>query len=539
MRGLMMDRPLLLRSFLQRNEQLHGRRTVSAVADDGLVTRTYADIGRRARLLASGLAGIGIGTGDRVATIGWNTLTHFEAYFAVPCMGAVLHTVNFRLFPDQVAYILGHAGSRAVLIDADQWPLLEQVIDRCPDLQTIVVMNGPPPGSRLAGRAVHGYEDVIAAGDADYDFPEFDENTAAGLCYTSATTGNPKGVLYSHRSMVLHSLAHCLADAFGLSERMRILVATPMFHANAWGIPHSAALTGAVLVLPGRAPDAARLVGLVEDLQVTHLCGAVSVGVMIRDFVDPAAARHDLTSLEAVWLGGQAPTEALVRWFEEHAGAEVWQGWGMTEASPLATFNHVDHDLRAEPTEDRHRRALRQGAPLPLVELALVDKDGHSVPWNGTSVGEFRLRGPWIAREYFDDPERTAEVFVDGWYRTGDVGVVDPDGYMRLHDREKDLIKSGGEWISSVELENALQAHPGVSEAVVVAVPHEKWRERPLACIVPADRANPPDPAELDDFLAARVAKWWIPDRYEFVSSIPKTGVGKTDKKQVREQFRS
>jgi fatty-acyl-CoA synthase len=533
----MMDRPLLLRSFVQRAEQIHGHRTVSAVEDDGLATRTYADIMRRARLLASGLARIGVAPGERVASIGWNTLAHFEAYFAVPCMGAVLHTVNFRLFPDQVAYILGHAGSGVVLVDADQWPMLELLIEQCPAVRAIVVMNGEPPQRELAGRAVHAYEEVVASGDPDYDFPEFDENTAAGLCYTSATTGNPKGILYSHRSMVLHSLAHCLADAFGVSERMRILVLTPMFHANAWGIPHAAALMGATVVLPGRGWDAARLVELVEHLRVTHLNAAVSVGVMIRDFVDASDDPRDLSSLEAVWLGGQAPTEALVKWFEQHAGAEVWQGWGMTEASPLATFNHVDHDLRDEPEEDRYRRALRQGTPLPLVELALVDEDGRPVPWDGRSVGEFRLRGPWIAQEYLDDPERTAEAFVDGWYRTGDVGVVDPDGYMRLHDREKDLIKSGGEWISSVLLEDALQAHPGVSEAVVIAVPHEKWRERPLACIVPSDRGDPPRAAELDEFLATRVARWWIPDRYEFVTSIPKTGVGKTDKKQVRQQF--
>lgn len=534
----MMDRPLLLKQFLWRAERVHAAKQVIVPEDGELRSCTYREYGGRVRRLASALGRLGVSAGDRVGTLGWNTLPHFDAYFAVPCMGAVLHTINFRLFPDQVAFIVNHAGDRVLMLDSDQLPLVEQIADELRSVEAFVLLTGDSERSSVGGRPLLRYDELVdSADEPDVAFPDLDENAAAGLCYTSATTGDPKGVLYSHRSMVLHSLAHSLHGSFGVRESMRVLVVSPMFHSNAWGVPHAAAVQGATLILPGAHPDARAIVELVEATRATHLTAAVTVGIMIRDFIEQAESLPDISSLQTLWLGGQAPPEPLIRWFDERCGIEVTQGWGMTEASPLVTFNAIKSTLADRGRESLYELRTRQGLPAPCVEIEVVDDAGKPLPWDGESVGEYRIRAPWVASAYFNDPARTAEAFVDGWFMTGDVGVIDRDGYLRLVDRSRDLIKSGGEWISSVDLESALMGHPGVREAAVIAVPDEKWLERPLACIVPNDAHEPPSDADLRGLLAQRFARWWIPDRYEFLDEIPKTGVGKTDKKALRNRF--
>jgi fatty-acyl-CoA synthase len=535
--GLMMDRPLLLKTLLWRAERVFAdQEVVSRLEGGGRHRYTYADYGARVRRLARALEALGVGRGDRVGTLAWNTHRHFEAYFAVPCMGAVLHTINLRLFPDQIAHIVNHADDRVLLIDPDLVPLVEDLREKIPGVAAFVVLADEVPACRLA--PVHAYEELLAAASPSYDFPDFDEHTASGMCYTSATTGDPKGVVYSHRSTFLHTLVLGLHGNFGVREDMTLMPISPMFHVNSWGTPYAAAMQGTRLVFPGPRPDAAAYLELIESERVTHAVGAVTVGIQLRDHLQSSPGRHDLSSLEVLWLGGQAPPRGLMEWFETNHGVYVPQGWGSTECSPLLTFTFLKRKFAASPDEElRYDLRAKQGVPLPGVEIRVVDGAGRDLPWDGQSAGELVVRGPWVASAYHDDPERSRESFTGGWFRIGDVGTVDPDGYVRLVDRTKDLIKSGGEWISSVDLENALMAHPGIAEATVVAVHHEKWLERPLACVVPVDRELPPAEEELRAFLAERFPKWWLPDEFVYLEEIPKTGVGKFDKKQLRRQF--
>ena len=537
MNGLMMDRPLLLKTLLWRAERVFGdQEVVSRLEGEHHHRYTYGEYAARVRRLAGALEGLGVGRGDRVGTLAWNTHRHFEAYFAVPCMGAVLHTINLRLFPEQIAHIINHADDRVLLVDPDLVPLVEDLRDQIPGVRAFVVLADEVPSTRLA--PVHAYEDLLAAGRPDDAFPDLDENTACGMCYTSATTGDPKGVVYSHRSTFLHTLVLGLHGNFGVREDMTLMPISPMFHVNSWGTPFAAAMQGTKLVFPGPRPDARVYAELIEAERVTHAVGAVTVGIQLRDYLQSSPERHDLSSLQVLWLGGQAPPRGLMEWFEEHYGVYVPQGWGSTECSPLLTFTSLKRKVAERSDVELHYQVReKQGIPLPGVEIRVVDEAGRGLPWDGHSAGELWVRAPWVARAYYRDPERSAESFTDGWFRIGDVGTIDPDGYVRLVDRTKDLIKSGGEWISSVDLENALMAHPGIAEATVIAAPHDKWLERPLAVVVAADPEHPPAKEELRAFLAGRFAKWWLPDDYLFLSAIPKTGVGKFDKKHLRRQL--
>ncbi|MHA6796963.1 long-chain fatty acid--CoA ligase [Pseudonocardia bannensis] len=530
MRAQMMDRPLLINQLLWRGEHVFAEKEIVTRLPGAYHRYTYAQLGLRARRLAQALTRLGVGPGDRVGTLAWNTHQHYESYFGVPCMGAVLHTINLRLFPEQIAYVINHAADSVLLVEPDQLPVLEKIATQLRTVRAYVVLGeGPVPETSLA--PVLGYEELLAAEDGDLVWPEFDENTAAAMCYTSATTGDPKGVVYSHRSVVLHSLNLALHGSIGVREEATFLPISPMFHANSWGIPHAAAMQGTKLVLPGPHPVADDYLDAIEREGVTHAVAAVSVGVMIRDALQ--RRDRDLSRLQVLWLGGQAPPLGLIRWFRDRYGVEVPQGWGMTEASPLATFTAVKKRIREAGQDAVDRTLVKQGLPMPGIEVRLADESGAPLPWDGETVGEFLLRGPTVTAAYHDDP-RTADSFVDGWFRTGDVGVIDPDGYLQLTDRAKDLIKSGGEWISSVELENALMSHPAVAEAAVVAVPDERWLERPLACVVAREPVTAED---LRAHLADRFAKWQLPDEFLVVPEIPKTGVGKSDKKVLRARF--
>jgi fatty-acyl-CoA synthase len=510
--GLMMRTPLLVRSIAERAEQLFAEREIVSATATDVERSSYGKVVQRARRLASALHGLGIRPGDRVATFGWNSRRHLELYLAVPSMGAVLHTLNIRLFEDDLRYIVRHAEDRVIFLDAS----LASQMPRFEGVEHEVLM---PDGDAPREGALD-YEALIASGDPAFAFPDLDENSAAAMCYTSGTTGLPKGVVYSHRSTVLHSLLANQADALGLRERDTVLPVVPMFHANAWGLPYAASLAGSKLVLPGPRMDPAGLAALIADEQVTF-AGAVPTIWQGVAQLDPAP---DLSSIERLVCGGSAVPESLMRIFDERFGVPIIQAWGMTETSPLASLCRVPPG-GPEGEEAYALRAL-QGRVVPLVEFRVDEQAG----------GELQVRGPTIARAYYND-EAGAEKFTeDGWLRTGDVAEIEDGAFIKLVDRTKDLVKSGGEWISSVELENAIMAHPQVLEAAVVAVPHERWGERPCACVV-REEGSGLDRERLCEFLGERVAKWWLPERVEFIVEVPKTSVGKFDKKVLRAQL--
>jgi fatty-acyl-CoA synthase len=523
--GLMQhDHPLTLQYLLRRMRTVHGGSEVVTLVDGGVTRASYAELGDRVDRLGAALRALGVGEGDRVGTFLWNGQAHLEAYLAIPAMGAVLHTLNLRLFPEQLAYVINHARDRVIVVDDTLVPLLERVAGELRTVEHVLVVGDGDPGA-LPGPL--RYEEALAAQEPGSEQPALDDRAAAALCYTSGTTGNPKGVLYSHRSMLLHAVGACMADTLAISEQDRCLPVVPMFHANAWGIPYAATLVGADLVMPGPRLQAEPLVRLIESERVTF---AGAVPTIWLDVLRYADEHHpDLSSLRTVVCGGAAVPEALMRAFEERHGVRILQAWGMTETSPLGSVARVPRGVEGEEAWSYRSRA---GRVSPLVEARLVGDDGEEVPWDGTSTGELEVRGPWVARAYFEDPAGS-EKFHDGWLRTGDVAAIDPRGYIRITDRAKDVIKSGGEWISSVDLENALMGHPDVLEAAVIARPDERWGERPLACVVLREGAEP-DPAELVAFLRPRVASWWVPDEVAFVDEVPKTSVGKFDKKVLR-----
>jgi fatty-acyl-CoA synthase len=520
------DHPLTLQLILERMRRTYPDSEVVQVRDGERVSISYADLVERADRLCRGLEQLGVRPGDRVATFAWNTPEHLEAYLAVPCMGAVLHTVNVRLFADQVAYVVNHAQDGVLLVDGSLVSVLEELAPRLETVRHYVVM-GDDYGSLPNALS---YEELLAAQEPGYDYPTLDDRQAAGLCYTSGTTGNPKGVLYSHRSNILHALGQCMADSIGVRSQDRVMPVVPMFHANAWGIPYGSTMTGADLVMPGSDLSGAALARLIETERVT-VSGAVPTIWM--DLLRHADEHHpDLSSLRVVVCGGSAVPLSLMQQFEERHGVRILQAWGMTETSPLGSVAHPPS--RVDDDEQWRYRATA-GRPAPLVEVRLVRDGGKEVPWDGESTGELEVRGPWIAREYYED-ESSADKFDDGWLRTGDIAAIDPRGYILLSDRAKDVIKSGGEWISSVELENQIMAHPAVKEAAVIARPDERWGERPLACVVTEDREEL-TLEELRDHLTARVAKWWLPDAMAIIEEVPKTSVGKFDKKVLRSRL--
>jgi fatty-acyl-CoA synthase len=530
--GLMQDDfPLNLHHIRRRMRSCHPGAEVVTLNRAGAVERaTFGEVSERVDRLARVLGRLGVESGDRVGTFAWNNQRHFELYMAIPCVGAVLHTLNVRLFEEQLTYIVNHADDKAIFVDDSLVPLLEKLAPSFENVAHYVIMGDGDMGS-LPGAL--RYEELLEdAGGGAFDYPEVDERQAAALCYTSGTTGNPKGVLYSHRSVCLHATGSLMADNLGLSCRDRVLVVVPMFHVNAWGLPFAAALCGADLLMPDRFMQAEPLARAIERERPTVMgCVPTIFADMLR-YAD--SHEVDLSSLTNSVCGGSAVPRQLMKDFQERHGVRIHQGWGMTETSPVVTFS--------DPAEDRgpderywDERAL-QGKPLPWTELRLIGDNGEEVPWDGESTGEIEVRGPWVASRYYEDASGD-EKFNEGWLRTGDIAAIDEHAFVRITDRSKDVIKSGGEWISSVELENELMAHQDVIEAAVIAKPDERWAERPLCCVVLCEGSSA-SAEELIEHLRPRVAKWWLPDEFAFIAEVPKTSVGKFDKKVLRARLR-
>lgn len=531
MQSTMMNIPLTTAAILRHGSRVHARARVRTLQPDGSVkVGTFADVGRRSAQLAHALRACGVTGDERVATLMWNNQEHVEAYCAVPSMGAVLHTLNPRLAPEQLVYIANHADDRVVLVDGTLAPLLAAVLPQLAQVRTVVVTGGVDLAPlQRDGLTVVDYEDFIASQPEAFDWPEVDELSAAAMCYTSGTTGNPKGVAYSHRSTYLHSMAACAADGLSVGADDAILAIVPMFHANAWGLVYAALMAGADLVMPDRFLQAEPLVRLISS-ECPTVAGAVpTIWSDVLNYLE-ANPGHDISSLGLVACGGSAVPLHLMQVFQAKYGVQIVQAWGMTETSPLAAIARPPASVSGY-----EHWALRasQGRPVAGVELRLVDDEGNEVPHDGESVGEIQVRGPWITGAYVGNED--TEKFDDGWLRTGDVGRIDDRSFVTLTDRAKDVIKSGGEWISSVELELLLAGHPDVLEATVIGVPDEKWQERPLAVIVVREGTKVA-PGQLREFLEGKVAKWWLPERWCFVSEVPKTSVGKFDKKVLRAQ---
>ncbi|NGQ93596.1 long-chain fatty acid--CoA ligase [Brevibacillus sp. SYP-B805] len=532
----MMNVPLTLRSMLERAEKFFPRKEIVSRTSSGIFRYTYAEYGRRTRRLSSALASLGVKRGERVATFAWNHHRHLEAYFAIPCMGAVLHTINIRLSPEHIIYIVNHAEDRVMLVDEDLVPILEKIQDQLPTIKAYVMMTDKPELPPTTLHPVYSYEQLIEQGDPAYTYPEdLDENAPLGMCYTSATTGNPKGVVYSHRGIFLHSMAVGLADTIGLSENDTIMPVVPMFHANAWGFPFAAVWFGAKQVLPGPGPTPKLLLQLIQQEKVTLAAGVPTVWLGVLKAMEEE--QYDVKSLRSVICGGSAAPRSLIQTYETKFGIPFLHAYGMTETSPVALVSRLKSYQQSLSEEEMLDIRAKQGLLVPGLEMRIIGKNGE-VAWDGQEMGELQIRGPWIASEYYKD-ERTKEAFEDGWLKTGDVAVIDGEGFVKLVDRTKDLVKSGGEWISSVDLENALMAHPAVFEASVVGIPHPKWDERPVAFVVLKEEAKGKvDKQELLDFLRGQFVKWWIPDDLVFLEEIPKTSVGKFLKRALREQYK-
>jgi fatty-acyl-CoA synthase len=527
----MQDVPLTISSIMRHGTTVYGDSQI--VTFDGERTRkaSFAEIGARAGKLANALRGLGIRGDQRVATFQWNNQEHFEAYCAIPSMGAVLHTLNIRLFPEQVVYIANHAEDQVVIVDATLLQLLGPMLGQMSTVHTVVVVGaGDTAALSESGKQVVGYDELIAGESDAFAWPDIDERDAAAMCYTSGTTGHPKGVVYSHRSNYLHSLAACSPNALGLSASDRILPIVPMFHANSWGLPYAALMAGSDLVMPDRFLQAEPLVRLIEMEKPTFSGAVPTIWNDILHFL-LANAGHDISSLRQIICGGSAVPRGLMEAFESDFGISIIQAWGMTETSPLAS---VARPPKSVPDEAAMDYRATQGRIVCGVEGRIVDDLGNVLPADGKAVGELEVRGSWVTGSYYkvDDPEK----FDDGWLRTGDVGTLDAMGYITLTDRAKDVIKSGGEWISSVELENTLAGHPDVVEAAVVGVPDDRWQERPLAAVV-LKEGTATTVGELRVWLSERVAKWWLPERWTVIEAVPRTSVGKFDKKVIRKDF--
>jgi len=536
MQGLMMETPLTIPGLIvPRAERVYARTPVVARVGQNEVRTTWGEIVGRARRLATVLRGMGVREGDRVATFGWNTHWHLEAYLGIPSMGAVLHTLNIRLFADQMAYIVDHADDSVVLVDRSLLPLWRQVEAKLSRPRPLIVM---PDSDDVSGDgdAVE-YEQAIAAATPMAEWPDLDEKAAAAMCYTSGTTGNPKGVVYSHRSSVLHSFATAMSGTLGIGAQDTVCAIVPMFHANSWGLPHAGAMVGTSLLLPGRDLSPAAICSLIEQERATVAAGVPTIWFAVLDYW--RREKPDLSSLRTVICGGSAAPASLLEAFEQEIGVPITHAWGMTETSPIGSVSRLPVEAGRNPdAATREYYNTSQGRPVPGVEVRVTGDDGEEVPWDSATMGEICVRGPWIARQYYGDAEPDPSKFQDGWLRTGDVATVDELGYLRIVDRTKDLVKSGGEWISSVELEGHIMAHPDVLEAAVIGVPDPKWDERPMACVVVRPNARDRVTVEaIRDFLRPRVAKWWLPDHVVFIDEVPKTSVGKFDKKVLRSRF--
>ena len=531
----MMDTQLTLTGFLKRAERYFpNKRIISRTSPTKTHRIQFKDYVKRTHKLADALSKLGMKRGTKVGTFAWNHHRHLEAYFAIPCSGAILHTINIRLAPEHIIYIINHAEDEILLIDGDLFPLVEPALSHLKTVKHVIVMSDNTEIPTSSFPNVHNYEQLLTEADDNFMFPDdLEESLQAGMCYTSATTGMPKGVVYTHRSIVLHSLALGLAESFGLKESDIALPIVPMFHVNAWGFPFAAINFGANMVLPGPMATPAIILDLIEQEKVTITAGVPTIwlGVLAEQEKQP----RDLTSIRLIISGGSASPKGLIQAYNEKLGVPYINAYGMTETSPLVSMSHPTSEMKDYPEDELLNLRISQGLTASLIETEVVNEKGP-VPWDGVTMGELRVRGPWIASQYYKD-ERTAEAFKDGWLYTGDIAVLTKEGYIKITDRTKDLIKSGGEWISSVDLENALMSHPAVFEAAVIAVPHHKWQERPLACVVLKEGANATK-EELIASLESSFAKWWLPDDVVFLSEIPKTSVGKFLKAKLREELK-
>jgi fatty-acyl-CoA synthase len=528
--GLMMDDyPLALTTVVERSEQLTGDRKVVSRRPDGSIHRTtMGECAGRARRVASALAELGIGEGDRIGTLLWNQPEHLELYFGVPAMGSVIHTLNPRLHPDELGFIAGDAGDRAIVVDESLLPVLES-FGSAHEFEHVIVVS---QGGGVPDGAID-YESLID-GAEPMTWPEPHERRAAAICYTSGTTGRPKGVLYSHRALVLHSMAAALPDAMNISTRDIVLPVVPMFHANAWGIPYTASMVGAALVLPGPRLDAESVLDLLADEHVTLTAGVPTVWMAMLKAVEAEPERWDLSSLNRLLVGGSAVPKSMIEGYQRH-GLFIVQGWGMTETSPLASTAILPPEMDDAPEDEQFEYRARQGVPAAFVQIRARGDDGELIPWDDQAMGELEVRGPWVAAAYFQGSG--ADKFTqDGWFQTGDVVRINRHGCIRITDRTKDLVKSGGEWISSVDMENLLMGHPAVAEAAVIAIPDEQWGERPMAVVVLRGGADT-TADDLRDHLSRGFAKWQVPERIEFIEEIPRTATGKFKKTALREQF--
>ena len=531
MHGLMMDVPLSIPSFIRRAKRLYAHREIVSRRPDKSLHRTnYGELIARSAKLARALQRLGIRPGDRVATLAWNHWRHVEAYYAIPSIGAVLHTLNLRLHPDDISYIAQHANDQVVLVDKVLWPLWEKCAERVGARHVIVMTDDGhvPPGTL-------DYETLLAAEDDTFPFDDVPEDQAAAMCYTSGTTGQPKGVVYSHRSVTLHALGLGMVSSFGLSDKDIVLPVVPMFHVNAWGLPFACAMLGAGQVHPGPHLDPASLLALLQDERVTLTAGVPTIWMGILAALDAAPRQWNLSRIHTMVVGGSAVPLAMIRGFQERHGLRIVHAWGMTETSPLGTVSQLPPELLNAEADTQYAYRARQGRPTPLVEIRARNETGI-VPWDGTTMGELEVRGPWVASSYYQADGADDRFTADGWFRTGDIVTIDGGGCVTIQDRAKDLVKSGGEWISSVALEGALMGHPDVAEAAVIAVPHAKWDERPLAVVVMREGRSFDEDA-LKGFLGGHFAKWWIPDAIVQVPSIPRTSAGKFLKTAIREQF--
>ncbi|GAC1650308.1 MAG: long-chain fatty acid--CoA ligase [Ktedonobacteraceae bacterium] len=534
MQGLMMDYPLTLQHAFNRAVRFFARKEIVTQTEGEPHRYTYREWSQRTMQLANALAQAGVQDGERVATFAWNTYRHLELYYAIPCMGAVLHTLNIRLFVEQLVYIVNNAEDKVIFVDGDLVPLLEGFADQLPTVKLYVIMGAAPQSTGKLQPSVD-YEAFIGTQPTTYAWPELDENAAAAMCYTSGTTGNPKGVVYSHRSITLHSMGLGMADNKGLSERDVILPIVPMFHANAWGQPHAGIMLGSKFVLPGRFMDPARIAKLMQEEKVTVAAGVPTIWIGLLALLDKE--QMEFPTLRAIYAGGSAVPRALIEGLARH-NVNIVQAWGMTETSPLASIARLRSYQEDLPADEQFRLKARQGTMVMGVDFRIVDMEtGKEVPPDNQTFGELQVRGPWVAKAYYKD-EQASSKFVDGWFGTGDVAVVDEDGTIQLVDRTKDLVKSGGEWISSVELEGLIMGHPKVLEACVIGIPHPRWSERPLACVVAKPNyAGQVTKEEILDFLRPQVARWWLPDDVVFIDAVPKTSVGKFDKKVLRSRY--
>ena len=533
--GLTQDYQLTIPAILKRADELYSEREVVTRRPDKSFHRyTYADFVSRSKKLAVALRGLGVESGDRVGTLAWNTYQHLEAYFGVPCSGAVLHTLNPRLHEDDLAYIANHAEDKVFMVDEPLLPIFEKFRENAETIEHVIVFNY---GDEPVPEGMISYEELLEGADEnEFEYPELDERQAAALCYTSGTTGRPKGALYSHRGVVLHSLMSATGNAFSLSDNDVVLPIVPMFHVNAWGLPYTATLAGSKQVLPGQHLDPASLIEDYEQEEVTFTAGVPTVFLAMLQALDQESETHDLSALRSMVIGGAAAPKGVIKAYKERHGIDVIHAWGMTEMAPIGSVANITPEIKALSEEEQLEYRAKQGYPTPFVEVRARGDEGF-VPWDGETMGELEVRGPSIIKSYFNTEEGDDKFSEGGWFRTGDIVTIDQYGFIKITDRDKDLVKSGGEWISSVELENALMAHPAVAQAAVIAIPHEKWDERPLAAIV-LKEGESVTADDLKEHLKGDFANWWLPDAYEFVEEIPQTATGKFLKMKLRDQFK-